>query len=320
MVFKLSIMGKGVAIKKYTIDFESTELGTREIWNQVRDAYRDLYKYLSDGGHKVIFHNEDDLRRKYANSSYYFNVENALEYFSGMIDLASYAINPIVSESALHMTLISHEIKAGYRLTPYRKEPEIFKEFDMAPFGIDMYVTEKRKFNFNSKDPFRYYEMAEDLSVDRIPCKRFIGRFGEHIRRIQDMLSRGLYAKDVSRCMIPVPFLTHIYLGGVLEKAEVPDINKDRIGDLGIYASMLMSIYAANAQCYNLSIDSKDEADFWSALDTYASMEQSERDEIKSYTMTSMIECMSVFLRRKANYNDIIPTFRKEVLIDLCKK
>lgn len=320
MVFKLSIMGRGVAVKKYTIDFESTELGTRDIWNQIRDTYRDLYKHLSDGGHTVIFHNENELKAKYANSSYYFNVENAIEYFHGIIDLASYAINPIVSESALHMALISHEIKAGYRLIHFSRQPEVFKEFDMAPFGIDMYVTEKKKFNFNSSDPSRYYELSEDLSAGEIPCKRFIGRFGEHIERIQDMLVRGLYAKDVARTMIPVPFLTHTYLGGILEKADIPDINKQRIGDLGIYASMLMSIYAATAQSYHLTIDIKDEADFWSALDTYASMDATERDEIKSYTMQSMIDCMTVFLHKKAKYDDIIPTFRKEILVELCKK
>ena len=78
------------------------------------------------------------------------------------------------------------------------------------------------------------------------------------------------------------------------------------IEELGTYASMLLNIYAANAESYQLMMTMKDEEDFWSALDSFAILPPINKTETLVTTYQSMLDACKPFLYTKSSYESYI--------------
>lgn len=309
MKINLSIMGEKTTVRNYEIAFENPAHPMAVVWGQVRSVWEDLFEQLAGGDKSVIFHNMAGLQKKYAHvpTSHFFSVDNALEFTNGMIHLAMYGINAKVVEAALYQILNSHEIKAGVRInTPeIYPTPSPFHEYDMAPFGVDLCVSAKKRMTDDDRHYFqkRMGELSKPSSKYKIG--RYMCSFREEVQRVQEFMHKGLYAVEVNRTMLPVPFINYYFLIAVLRTAHV-SATPDNIEELGTYASMLLNIYAANAESYQLKMTMKDEEDFWSALDSFAILPPINKTETLVTTYQSMLDACKPFLYTKSSYETYI--------------
>ena len=311
MRFQLSILSKKTVIKNFSLNFEQSNFPTNTIAGQIDGVYRELYNSIEGPGTSIIFHNEDGLRKEFKNKVEFFSIDNVLEYFRSLIYLAMYRIDPVVAIPALQMALMSNEIKAGDRkITPLPyPNPSPFFEYQVAPFGLDICVSEKKKWSHTNNDFPRYRKRCVQLSThpNELPGNkksRIMTTFDDFINRTRKMIDAGLYAKDVRRTILPLPYVNDYFLTGICKGANVAD-TPDRLAQVAMAATVTALMYAGMKEP-DMIYDAEDQDVFWNSLITFACASDMDRQK---YILEKYMEALNYIsrpLKKKIELSSLI--------------